>query len=244
VNVNYTEPTYILGHSIGGTWAMMERHKANVQGVALINAHWNARRKMPYCGFTMDKNDPRTLCILGLMDQQLRVENAVDDLVVSQRSEHTQNEFMFHRMMRHTSIFDRMDHIIDVCRRIDMFVKNQEKDEVHETLCRDLVAKVKIPNCHDMSETERSPKSFWNFLQTMPRPDHHLMYQTDDAIYIKVYGNMVPETPNVDIVDVYESELKLPFILSFLRWVVCQPKMKYGEKVGMQGSNSLSQERI
>ena len=156
------------------------------------------------------------------------MENILDDLLVSQRQGHTQNEFMFHRKMDHASAMYRMDHIVDVCNRIKMFV-NQTKDEVHDALCGNLTSRVSIPHCEDLSDGK-----FTHFLQRMPSSDQHLMYQTDDTVYLKMYGKVAPHTLYNETMEIIESELKLPFPISFTRWLLFQPRIDYWDKVAVQ----------
>jgi len=67
------------------------------------------------------------------------------------------------------------------------------------------------------------------------------MYKTQDAVFLKMHGHgMTPTVPDVgsgsSVLEVFQSDLPslVPLQVAVARWLVCQPRVEYGQRVGLQ----------
>lgn len=109
--------TILIGHSFGGTIALLYCIKDNIQEInhikscILINSHFNHRNKMPYPGIKMHSISQPVLTFLGRNDEKLPYKKAIDDYEVARMKNYTNKTFLINNG-NHTSCFinpDEMD---------------------------------------------------------------------------------------------------------------------------------------
>uniref|UniRef100_A0A6C0ICN3 Uncharacterized protein n=1 Tax=viral metagenome TaxID=1070528 RepID=A0A6C0ICN3_9ZZZZ len=77
----FSEPSVILGHSFGGYFALQDAPQKNVQGIVLLNSHFNSRRPAWYYpGIDQEKVDPPVLVVAGGQDERLPLKHILSDL--------------------------------------------------------------------------------------------------------------------------------------------------------------------
>ena len=103
---NTTEPTILMGHSIGGVLAILDtiKYQNNVSGLVLLNSHFNERWKMPYPGTSLQEvYSTPVLTMLGGKDYRLPLHKAIDDLFMKVQNKHRNHYFVVNHDLGHFS---------------------------------------------------------------------------------------------------------------------------------------------
>ena len=232
----FPKKTVLIGHSFGGTFALLDQAKENVEGVVLLNSHWNQRLSMPYPGLRV--KDKNTLCILGSKDDKLPLEKAITDLQVV-------HENGFRNVL--FSVFSDMDHMSGtnihakgVVDDIMSFITCTRAD-LPQTDFQNLFKRpIEIPSCKDYSQTtslldalwkEIAPTWVWSsshftqFLMSKPEENFNYCFLTHDAFFVKCY-NVIPNALRTHNTNVKWITLP-PTSASMMKWLNYQPKVNY-----------------
>jgi len=83
--------TILMGHSFGGSMALYHSliYSENIQGIVLLNSHFNALGQMPYIPFPLSKVKIPIYIAYGKYDQELPYEMVVIDKEETDRQKKT-----------------------------------------------------------------------------------------------------------------------------------------------------------
>ena len=76
---SFPNDTYLIGHSFGGIFGILDTHKHRVRGLVLLNSHFNSDWAMPYPGLPI-LTEKNVLTLLGERDERLPIEKCIGDI--------------------------------------------------------------------------------------------------------------------------------------------------------------------
>jgi hypothetical protein len=241
------EDSIIIGHSFGGTFALIEaiNNEKNVKAVVLLNSHFNTRHKMPYPGIDMNSVHQPVLTILGKNDSQLPYKKAIDDYFFAEENFISNKHFIIDENLTHYSCIDESENtfIIDnICTFIQSFDYYQAPPNNYKWFTKHIL----FPKTQDIAYSLNfldallkivkfplwQTMHFLYFLTLKPSVYTNYQYSLENSCLIKTYNvteNTVETFLTKEIQDRYNitwTKTKLPTIHpSILVWLCKQPKV-------------------
>jgi hypothetical protein len=243
---SFPNDTYIVGHSFGGTFGILDAYKDRVRGLVLLNSHFNSDWVMPYPGLpiTTEKN---VLAILGDKDDRLPIEKCVGDIQNSPSN-------VVYRIIKNMTHFSGLStHVDEVVDSIMEFINATEKNQtVRPRLTPDiefLTRPFRLSGFVNIGESvglldallRSSGMPCWKnlhflwFLSSKPLNGLNFLYETSRDVLFK--------TDNVSVSELFPihrpivtKTIDLPTnLFSLARWLVCSPRIdQKNDRVEMQ----------
>lgn len=256
--------TIIVSHSFGGSFALLDAliKRENVQGIVLLNSHFNSRFKMPYPKIDLKFIKQPVLTILGEKDRQLPIKRAIDDYFYANENICTNKHFIVCENEDHFSLLNNDTVTEEICK----FVTNLDYYKPPENKYKWFTRPVHYPNTVDLASSVNILDAilkvvdfpFWNFLHYMyfliVKPfDINYQYTDNYACYLKtkdIDRTNIKKWMEYEINNNYNvtwTETKLPSIHpSILVWLLKKPSVYkkkdkiYGEIIVLPIKNNIT----